>query len=98
MKHALLMKRTILVASMALIPLILPGLTSAAPQVKEPMSSAEAQAQGLTRIAVGSVQDTLKACLGRIPQDASPGQAMLAEGTCQQVETGRTMNQTSLTF
>ena len=98
MKHTLLMKRTILVASMALVPLILPGLTLAVPQVTEPMSSAEAQAQGLTQIAVGSVQDTLKACLGRIPQDASSGQLMLAEESCQQVETARTINQTSLTF
>lgn len=98
MKHTLLMKRTILVASIALISLILPGLTLAAPQVTEPMSPAEAQAQGLTQIAVGSVQDTLKACLGRIPQDASSGQLMLAEESCQQVETARTINQTSLTF
>ncbi|WNM60793.1 hypothetical protein [Candidatus Nitrospira neomarina] len=98
MKHTLLMKRTILVASMALVPLILPGLTLAAPQGTEPMSSAEAQAQGLTQIAVGSVQDTLKACLGRIPQNASSGQLMLAEESCQQVETARTINQTSLTF
>ncbi|GJL66867.1 MAG: hypothetical protein NPIRA05_18380 [Nitrospirales bacterium] len=98
MKHTLLMKRTILVASMALIPLILTGLTLAAPQVTEPMSSAEAQAQGLTQIAVGSAQDTLKACLGRIPQDASSGQLMLAKESCQQVETVRTINQQSLTF
>jgi hypothetical protein len=98
MKHNLLMKRTILVASLALIPLILPGLASSAEQVRETMSSAEAQAQGLTQIAVGSVKDTLKACLGRIPQDASSGQLMLAEQNCQQVEAGRTINQTSLTF
>jgi len=98
MKHTLLMKRTILVASLALIPLILPGMTSAAPQVTEPMSSVEAQAQGLTQIAVGSVKDTLKLCLGRIPQDASTGQFMLAEQNCQQVENGRTNIQTSLTF
>ncbi len=98
MKHSLLMKRTILVASMALIPLILPGLTLAAPEVTEPMSSAEAQAQGLTQIAVGSAKDTMRACLGRIPQGAGAGQLMLAEGSCQQVENGRTMNQTSGTF
>ena len=98
MKHTLLMNRTILIASLALIPWILPGLASSAPQVAEPMSSAEAQAHGLTQIAVGSVQDTLKACLERIPQDASSGQLMLAEESCQQVETARTINQTSLTF
>jgi hypothetical protein len=98
MQNTLLMKRTILVALLALIPLILPGLTLAAPQVKEPMSSAEVQAQGLTQIAVESVNDTLKACLGRIPQDASRGQLMLAEQNCQHVDAERTNNQASLTF
>jgi hypothetical protein len=98
MQHTLWMKRTILVASLALIPLILPGLTSAAEQDKGMKPSAEAQAQGLTQIAVGSVNDTLKACLGRIPQDASAGQLMLAEQNCQQVEVGRTINKASLTF
>jgi ABC-type transport system involved in cytochrome c biogenesis permease component len=83
MQHTLLMKRTILVASLLLVPLILPGLALAAEQVKGTMSSAEAQEQGLTQIAVGSVKDTLKACLGRIPQDASTGQLMLAEQNCQ---------------
>ena len=97
MKHTLLMKRTILVASLALLPLILPGLTSAASQVTEPMSSAEAQAQGLTQIAEGSVSDTLKLCLGRIPQDASAGQHLLAKQSCQQVEVDRT-HQASGTF
>jgi len=97
MKYNLLIKRTILVASLAMIALILPGLTLAAESVKETMSSAEAQAYGLTQIAAGSVSDTLKLCLGRIPQDASAGQHMLAEQTCQQVELDRT-HQASGTF
>lgn len=97
MQHNLLMKRTILVASLTLIPLILPGLSSAEEQVKGMMSSAEAQAQGLMQIAAGSVTDTLQACLGRIPQDATAGQFMLAEQSCQQVEAGR-INQASGTF
>ena len=97
MKYNLLIKRTILVASFAMIALILPGLTLAAESVKERMSSAEAQAQALTQIAAGSVSDTLKLCLGRIPQDSSAGQHMLAEQTCQQVEVDRT-NQASGTF
>jgi hypothetical protein len=98
MQHTSLMKRTILVTSLAIIPLILSGLTLAAEQVKEPMSSAEAQMQGLTEIAVGSVNDTLQICLGRIPKDGSAGQLMLAEQNCQQVEATRTINQSSLTF
>jgi hypothetical protein len=34
-------------------------------------------------IAPGAVEDTLKACLTRIPEDASVGQRMLAERGCQ---------------
>lgn len=97
MQYNLSIKRTILVASLAIIPLILPGLTLGAEPVKETMSSAEAQAHGLTQISAGSVSDTLKLCLGRIPQDASAGQHMLAEQSCQQVEVDRT-NQASGTF
>jgi len=98
MQYNLLIKRTILVVSLAVIPLILPGLTLAAEPVKETLSLAEAQAQALTQIAEGSVSDTLKLCLGRIPQDASAGQLMLAEQNCQQVQAARTINQASLTF
>jgi len=97
MQYNLLIKRTILVASFAMIPLILPGLTLAAAPVTQTMSSAEAQAQGLTQIAAGAVSDTLKLCLDRIPQDASAGQHMLAEQSCQQVEVDRT-HQASGTF
>lgn len=98
MQYNLLIKRTILVATLALIPMILPGLTFAAGQEKERQSSSEAQTHGLTQIAVGSVNDTLKLCLGRIPQDASVGQLLLAKQNCQQVDADRTINQASLTF
>jgi hypothetical protein len=33
-------------------------------------------------VASGAVEDTLKACLGRIPSDASAGQRLLAEQSC----------------
>ena len=33
-------------------------------------------------MASGAVEDTLKACLGRIPLDASDGQRLLAEQSC----------------
>lgn len=33
-------------------------------------------------IASGAVEDSLKACLGRIPMDASVGQRLLAEQSC----------------
>jgi hypothetical protein len=98
MKHDLFITRTILVAFLAMIPFMLPGLTRATEPVKEPRSSAEAQAHGLAQIAEGSVSDTLKLCLGRIPQDASAGQLMLAEQNCQQDQTARTITPASLTF
>jgi hypothetical protein len=98
MKHELFIKRTILVAFLVMIPFILPGLTLAGESGKETLSSAEAQAHGLAQIAEGSVIDTLKLCLGRIPQDASVGQLLLAEQNCQQVQAARTIHQASLTF
>ena len=63
MKHDLFITRTMLIASLMLSPLILPV-----------GSLAEKPAQDLKRIAAESVEDTLKACLKRIPVDASAGQ------------------------
>ena len=93
MKHDLFIKRTILVASLMLLPLILPVGSSAA----EPEKGTRAlQNEGLKKHAVESVQDTLKACLGRIPLDASVGQLMLAQQNCQHVAIERT--ETFLSF
>lgn len=45
------------------------------------------------QIASGAVEDTLKACLARIPGKASVGQRMLAERTCHGEDGSRkTMN------
>ncbi len=41
------------------------------------------------RPAVGSAGDTLEACLARIPRDASAGQRMFAEESCQRDEQNR---------
>lgn len=43
-------------------------------------------------VASGAVEDTLKACLARIPEKASVGQRMLAERTCQGEEGIRRTN------
>ena len=43
-------------------------------------------------VAQGAVEDTLKACLARIPDKASTGQRMLAERTCQGEEAIRKTN------
>lgn len=41
------------------------------------------------RIAAGTVEDTLKACMARIPRDASIGQRMIAEKSCGRDESDR---------
>jgi hypothetical protein len=45
---------------------------------------------GPNRVSQGTQGDTLKACLDRIPSDASAGQRMFAEGTCQRDAANRT--------
>jgi hypothetical protein len=42
-----------------------------------------------SRIAAGAVEDTLKACMARIPKDASLGQRMIAEQSCGRDESDR---------
>ncbi len=87
MKHELFITRTILVASLMLLPLILPVGTLGA----EPVQGTRAlQNEGLKQNAVGSGRDSLKKCLARIPEDGTAGQLMLAKQNCQHVERVRT--------
>jgi hypothetical protein len=57
-----------------------PGESSAGPS---------GSSTGLGRIAVGAVEDSLQACMARIPSDATSGQRMLAERTCERDQAGR---------
>lgn len=75
------------IASLMILPLILPIGSSAT----EPEKGTRAlQNEGLKTHAVESIQDSLKACLGHIPLEASAGQLMLAEQNCQQMAVERT--------
>lgn len=49
-------------------------------------------------VETGAVEDTLPACLARIPRDASAGQRMLAEQSCQQDEASRKLAQAAPKF
>jgi len=40
-------------------------------------------------LAAGSIEDSLKACLARIPNDATTGQRMIAEQGCRRDEADR---------
>ncbi len=46
-------------------------------------------------VAAGSLEDSLQACLARIPKDATAGQKMLAEQSCRRAEADRAPVQTS---
>ena len=50
---------------------------------------AESAAPAVPGVAAGAVEDTLQACMARIPRDASIGQRMVAERGCQRDESDR---------
>jgi hypothetical protein len=61
-----------------------PPAPAAAPSVTK-----VTKASGLGTVAAGSPEDTLQACLARIPADATPGQRLLAEQTCRRDQAER---------
>jgi len=80
--------RTILIASLALIPWIAGSSAEAAG--KAPKASAPpTQTEGRSIVASGAVEDSHPACLGRIPKDASAGQRMIAEDSCKREQASR---------
>lgn len=46
-------------------------------------AAASTSNKNIDRIASGAVEDTLNACMARIPKDATAGQRMLAEESCR---------------
>jgi hypothetical protein len=52
-------------------------------------SSASVQAAPVVDVAAGTQGDSLAACLGRIPSNATAGQRQLAEMSCQRDERSR---------
>ncbi len=73
-----------LVATLSLIGW-LPALPTYAAEQPSVKSTPSAQAEGPS-IASGAAEDTLKACLVRIPKDASTGQRRMAEQGCERDE------------
>ena len=64
---------------------------SSAQAAGAPASAPATSANTVTTAAVaaGSVEDSLHACLARIPKDATIGQRMIAEKSCQRDEGDR---------
>jgi hypothetical protein len=97
MRTHLIIKHTVLVASLALM-MGIPSLSmhAAAQSLEGAVIFAPTGELGV--VASGAVEDTLKACLARIPKDASAGQRLMAELSCQQDEGIRTMVQAAPKF
>lgn len=96
MKNNQFIKFKIFIVTLSMVSFLLPGVGLAAAPEAEVKAVSQLPGEGLAQIATGSVLDTLKACLGRIPSTASAGQLMLAEQTCQKAEAER--NGANLTF
>lgn len=82
LKHTILAMPLLFTASFVLAPAQAAGLQSG-----ERAGPAAITEPG---IAAGAVEDTLKACMARIPKDASIGQRMIAEQSCMRDESDRT--------
>lgn len=81
MRSHVTMKRLVMFSCvMALSPWAVPVTHAADALVEGTMVLAPTPALG--EMAAGAVEDTLKACLARIPAEASVGQRLLAEQNC----------------
>ena len=77
---------------------LLSGLLATPAQAVEnasDMSRSKATTASRSEIAAGSVEDSLRACLARIPNEATAGQRMIAEQSCQRDEADRAPFQAS---
>lgn len=80
--HVFLVSLLMLIASWSI-----PSVSAAEQPVKE--TTQRPSTEDLNTVAANSVDDTLKACLARIPAVATTGQHLLAEQNCQGEERAR---------
>ena len=88
MKATRLSKRMIVALPILLAAAVGPASAQAAdppPAMGAPRSDTTTESD----MAAGSVEDTLQACMARIPKDASIGQRMIAEQSCGRDESDR---------
>lgn len=92
MRIQLFMKRAVLTGCLVM-SVILPTIQGQAADLSTKESPAPLTTGDMNVMASGSVEDTLKLCLARIPKDASSGQRLLAEQSCQGAERTRSTSQ-----
>ena len=93
--HICLVTRSLLVSSVLLVLSSLSPFSTDAEEQQPKGAQEEQQPKGnlvlpprdkFGDISPGAAEDTLKACLARIPEQATVGQRMLAEQTCEREE------------
>ena len=92
MRTDLFIRRTVVLTWLALTLWISPLATYAADQ-HSGGATPSVSAVALDVAAVGAAEDTLKACLARIPKDATDGQRMVAKQGCEQEDEARKLIQ-----
>lgn len=94
MRIQLFTKQLVLMGCLVASAILPTGKGQAAePRTRE--SAAPIATGEMNVMASGSVEDTLKLCLARIPKDASAGQRLLAEQSCQGAERTRSTSQSA---
>ncbi len=84
------------IVAMFVLVMWLPAMTAQAEDQPTQMLTAPVstsaptlQVGGLGETASGAVEDTIKACMARIPDGASSGQRLMAEASCERDKTDR---------
>lgn len=85
MHNNLFILRTIFAGAILILPLTFGPSVNAAAKASKKTATPVATTPGNT-IAAGATEDSLKSCLSRIPKDATAGQRMIAEQSCQRDE------------
>jgi hypothetical protein len=93
--RAVLLSSLVLVASWSALTVLASG-SDRSQEAQEGMGVAPASA--LNAVASGAVEDTLVACLERIPVDATAGQRLLAEQSCERAEETKKRLEAAPTF
>jgi hypothetical protein len=94
MRTDLFIRHIVILTSLVLISW-LSALAAEPPPAKTPPPVSTV---GQANIAAGSVEDTLKGCLARIPKDGSTGQRMLAQQSCETAEGTRKLDNAAPKF
>ncbi len=76
-------------AVIALLGIVVSGCAGDGMMGSSGNGATSASTKNIDRVAAGAVEDSLNACLGRIPKDATAGQKMLAEESCRRDQAAR---------